>query len=558
MVIYMSFDGNVVHSLVTEFKETIQDGRVNKIYQITDTDLLFFIHTQQGKKKLYISASPNYARIHLTRYTYDKPSHPGTFGMFLRKHFDGGVISNIQQIENDRVIIFDISKRNELGDYEAKKLIVESMGRHSNIIVTDSNLTILDAIKHSMPFDGNDRTIFSGATYETPATDQVNPQKGAGDFFANPDHLNHKTIRQHFMGFSPLGAKEVLYRYEHSELSIDDVFETFIQSSNPEIVKTETKDYFYFTELTHKDGTHISKDSMNECVDDYYHNRDHHDKIRQQAKHIINLISRKQKQLNHKIEKLNQQLEQTKTRDEYRIKGELIQANLHEIDKGDSQITVNNYYTNEPVTIDLDNRLTPIENSKKYFKRYKKMKKSIPYIKNQITEAKNELIYFNELDYQLENASIKDIEEIKEELIEQKYMKRRHHNSKKSRKPQYDTYIDEDGIQILVGKNNKQNAYITHKVAHYTDVWFHVQNAPGSHVVVRETFPLSETTIRTAAQLASYFSKMKNSSSVPVDYTLIRHIKKVPGQLNSFVTYTNQKTIFIDPDEAFIRTLQKK
>ncbi|MCF7925780.1 MAG: NFACT family protein [Candidatus Izimaplasma sp.] len=554
----MSFDGNVVHSLVKEFKQTIEDGRINKIYQLTDTDLLLFVHTHSGKQKLYISASPSYARIHLTQYTYDKPSHPGTFGMFLRKHFDGGVISNIAQINNDRVIIFDIHKRNEMGDLETKKLIVEAMGRHSNIIVSKADYTILDAIKHSMPFDGNDRTIFSGATYQIPATKQTNPHQTTGDFFNDPDNLNQKKIRQHFMGFSPLGAKELLHRYTHSDKSIFDVFTNFITSINPEIVKTDNKDYFYFTPLHHLEGTHITKESMNACIDDYYHNRDRHDKIRQQAKHILTLIHRKQKQLNHKIEKLHQQLTKTKDRDEYRIKGELIQSYLNKIDKGDNKITVDNYYTNESITIQLDNRLTPIENSKKYFKKYKKMKKSIPYIKNQITEANNELIYFNELDYQLENASIKDIEEIKEELIEQKYMKRRHATNKKRQKPQYDTYIDDDGIEILVGKNNKQNAYITHKVAHYKDIWFHVQNAPGSHVVVRKSFPLSETTIRTAAQLASYFSKMKQSSSVPVDYAMVRHIKKVPGQLNSFVTYSNQKTIYIDPDETFIQKLTKK
>jgi predicted ribosome quality control (RQC) complex YloA/Tae2 family protein len=554
----MSFDGNVVHTLVGELKETIELGRVNKIYQLTDTDLLFFIHTKKQKEKLYISCSPNYTRLHLTKFNYDKPPHPKSFGMFLRKHLDGGVIQNIHQVENDRVIIFDIQKRNELGDRETKHFIVEAMGRHGNMIVTKEDYTILDALKHSMPFDGNQRTIFSGATYAPPKTNQDNPYKSDIDFIDSIDGLTHRAIMNQFMGFSPLGAKELCHRYEQSNQSFKDVFNTFLNTSNPVIVQTAQKAQFYKTTLSHLEGDVTPFDSLNDCLDTYYHGRDRIDKLKQSAKYIIDLIKREQKRIANKIEKLSHQLHAAKDREIYRIKGELIQTYMNNINKGDTTLCVTNYYTNEPIDIDIDNRLSPIENAQKYFKKYKKMKKSIPYIKNQITLAQNEQVYFDELNEQINHASLKDIEEIKEELIEKRYMRKKRTQSNRKRKPQYDRYIDDDGVTLLVGKNNLQNAYITHKVAKYNEVWFHVQNAPGSHVVVQHPFPLSETTIRTAAQLASYYSKMQKSSSVPVDYTEIRHIKKVPGQMNSFVTYTHQKTIYIDPDETFVLNLKRK
>ena len=261
----------------------------------------------------------------------------------------------------------------------------------------------------------------------------------------------------------------------------------------------------------------------------------------------------------YKIEKLNKDLINTSKRDILKVKGELIQANLYNISKGDSVLVCLNYYNNEEIRIDLDIKKTPVQNSAKYFKKYKKLKTSIPYINKQIREAKNEMKYFEQLLHQIDNASLKDIEEIKDELIEKKYLKQKLVKSKKrKKKPNFETYYDDDNIEILVGKNNIQNSFITHKLAKHNEVWFHVKGAPGSHVVVRKTFPLTESTIRTASQLAAHFSKLRQSSSVPVDYVEVRYIKKVPGKMNSFVTYKNNKTIYIDPSEDFILNLKRK
>merc|ERR1711879_506354 len=297
-VIFMSFDGNVVHVLVNELKEQLENGRINKIYQLTDTDFLFVVHSNRIKHQLYISCSPSYTRIHLTNFNYDKPSTPKSYGMFLRKHVDGGIIKEIHQIENDRVIIFDIQKRNEIGDIETKHLIVEAMGRHGNIILAKEDYTIIDAIKHSLPFDGNQRTIFSGAIYQHPFTEQLNPYNKKVEL----EEINSVELRKTYMGLSPIGAKELIYRYENIKGTFTEHFDRFFNTVKPTIVKTENKDFFYYTDLTHKLGEHIHYQSMNECLDHYYFGRDHIDKLKQQGKHIIDLIKREQKRIINKIE----------------------------------------------------------------------------------------------------------------------------------------------------------------------------------------------------------------------------------------------------------------
>lgn len=555
----MSLDGNIVRHLTNEFNKTLLTGRINKIYQISKYDLILLINTKEGKKQLLISNSPNYARIYISEMKYEKPNYPPTFCMFLRKQIEGGIIQSITQKENDRIITFDILKRNELGDLKSKKLIIEVMGRHSNIIITDNDYKILESIKHQMPFDGTERTIFPGAKYEYPVSHQINPydKDSRDEFLSLPENINIKSIQNNFMGFSPLICSEIMYRFDQGNKPIKVIFTEILNELNPTLISNK-RDLFYFTDIINKKGDRKHYNNINSLLDRYYYERDSIDVIKQKSKDLIKFINNYISRLENKINKLSTELNNTNKRDEYRIKGELVQANIHTISKGDNILTCLNYYTNETVVIALDTKLSPVKNSEKFYKRYKKIKNSIPHLNTQIQEAKLEMKYFHQILQQIENASLKDIEEIKDELVNRKYIKSTVVPKKRKSKPNFDTYFDELGNEILVGKNNIQNEYITHKLARHNEVWFHTKDAPGSHVVIRKTFPLDEVSIRTSAQLAAYYSKMKYSSSVAVDYLEVRYIKKVPGKINSFVTYKNNKTIYIDPDEDFILQLKKK
>lgn len=554
----MSFDGNMLRKVTHELNDQINTGRITKIYQLSGYDLLFMIHAKKEKHQLIISGSPNYARIHLTKFPQERPETPPNFCMFLRKYLEGGIIQSIVQNENDRVIVFDIEKRNELGDKTIKKLIIEVTGRHSNIIVTDSDLKILESIKHIMPFEGTSRTIYPGAIYKFPNTDKLNPfiSSDIDKYFAKNEDITSRSLLQNFMGFSPIVSEEISFLYENGT-PIKDALNKVLYGDTPCII-TGKKDYYYYTDLESVNGDKRYFDSVNEMLDRYYLDRDTIDILRQKSKDILKLIKNNLEKQGHKIEKLSKELRNTNKRDVFKIKGELIQANLYSINKGDALLKCINYYDNTEIEIVLDPKKDAIENMEKYFKKYKKLKASIPYLEKQIDLATKEKKYFEELLHQIEHATLKDVEEIKEELERNKYLKKKETKKKRKLKPNYDTYYSEDGIEILVGKNNLQNEYITHKLAKHNEVWMHVKEAPGSHVLIRQPLPLSETTIRTGAQLASYFSSLKHSSSVPVDYVEVRNLKKVPGRIGSYVTYRNNKTIYIDPDKEFIINIQKK
>jgi len=554
----MSYDGNVLHVVTSELNEQLTTGRINKIYQLSKYDLLFIVNAKKSKHQLLISASPNYARVHITNFTKERPETPPTFCMFLRKHLDGGIIQRIYQKGNDRVIVFELLTRNELGDKKIKNLIVEVTGRHANIIVTDDQMKILEAMKHIMPFEESARTIYPSALYHFPLNEKTDPfdKVARENTLDQLEEITEKALLDSFSGFSPLFTKEILYRY-HNKENIKDIIEDLLTSYNPSIIDGK-KSYFYYAKLTHIEGEIKSFDTVNEMLDRFYLERDSIDIIRQRSKDILKYIKNQIDKQKFKMEKLTKELKSTEKRDKFKIKGELIQANMYNLKKGDTILKCINYYDNSEIEIVLDPKKDVIENMEKYFKKYKKLKASIPHINKQLEEANKELHYFEELLHQTEYASLKDIEEIKEELEQNKYLKNKNTKKKKKNKPNFESYIDADGIEILVGKNNLQNQYITHRLAKHNEVWFHVKDAPGSHVIVRSTDTLSETTIRAASQLAAFYSKMRYSTSVPVDYVEVRHLKKVPGRIGSYVTYKNNKTIYIDPDEELVITLRKK
>lgn len=550
----MSFDGLALKRIIEELKTVLIHGRIDKIYQLEDFSFLFYVRKQK-RQQLLISASKHQTRMHLTNDSYEKPMNPPLFCMLLRKHLESAYIIDIEQKDNDRIVTFTLRGTNELGDTAKRYLIFEALGKDANLILTDDQYKILDALNHTHPFDEVQRTMIPSANYIYPEDNRINPfdSEARQAFFKTTTIDNTKALLNHFQGVAPQFAKEFIYRKNKDQNTL---MQTMIKENTPQIIEAK-KMAFSVYDLTHLQGEKQRYHSPSEMLDKFYTLKDSKEKFQQRNKDLNQLIAKHLKKQTRKIEQLNQDLKKAEKSDIYKTKGNLILANQHHINPGDVNLEAFDYETETAIDITLDRHLTPIENAQTYFKRYKKLKKSKPHIKREIIKAKNERTYFRLLESQLQDTNLSDLEEIREELSQYGYIKPSKRNKKLSKKANYLLYKDALGMEILVGKNNIQNAQITHKEARPHHVWFHVQGAPGSHVVVKATLDqLKETTIRSAAQLAAYHSKMRYSSSVPVDYTDVKNVKKIPGQKPCFVKYSNQKTIYIDPDETFIKTLK--
>lgn len=556
VVIIMSYDGIMMHHVVRDLKSHIIGNRITKIYQLSNYDLLFQTRGFKNTRFL-ISTSPKYSRAHRTSNDYEKPLTPPMFCMFLRKHLEGSIIKDITQHGNDRVLTLTVETLNDLGDLTKKHLIFEALGKDSNILLTDHTFKILDVLKQSGPFDQVDRTLMATALYTYPIDERVNPYdtKALTHVFNTHQFESVKDYLNALSGVSPLAIKEMLFRSESEKISKLDALKSLLEETMPTMVEGKKSLYAPY-EITHSEGTKKQFESISDLLDAFFYERDSQDKKKQKAKDIESLVHKTIEKLKHKIEKLTHDLNKTSTQEVLKKQGELILSYQHLIKKGDRVLSCLDYYTNETIDIPLDPTKNAIQNSEAYFKRYKKIKASVPHIHKQIALAKEDLEYFYLISDQLNHASLSDIDTIRNELIDEGYIKKKRGKSIQ-KKATYLTFKDTHGIEIIVGKNNLQNSKITHEIAKHFHVWFHVQNAPGSHVVVKEGFPLKEETIRTAAMLASYFSSYKHSSSVAVDYTEVKHIKKIPGKRSCFVRYTDQKTIYIDPDETFIKSLEQ-
>jgi predicted ribosome quality control (RQC) complex YloA/Tae2 family protein len=550
----------MLHKITEDLNKTLKNGRIQKIYQLSTFELLFGVKTRQ-KHQLMLNASRQDARISITHDTYEKPMEPPMFCMFLRKHLEGAIIEKFTQHANDRVIDISLLTMDERKARTKKHLIFEILGKDTNIIVTKEDYAILDSLNHVSPFETS-RTVAPGAIYQFPEDTRINPRNldtlektlSENTFESTKDFLDK------IQGISPLFAQEVLHRSRANRTSLFVTFKALMDSYTPTI-KIGKKTVYAFYDITHKDGEPMHFETLSQMLDKASKIKGKTHKKHQHEKHLSKFIKRELDKKNAKLEALQKDLRNTENIDEDRVKGELILTYQHEISEGDKILTCKNYYTDEWITIDIDPKKTPIENANQFFKRYKKRKRSIPHLKKAIRRVKREKAYFQELESQLDYAELTDLYEIRSELIDKGYMKpsSKHDQKKPSKKAKHLRFIDEDGVEILVGKNNLQNANLTHNVAKHTDVWFHTQGAPGSHVIAKTTIDeISETTLRTAANLAALYSKMRYSSSVPVDYTPVRNVKKIPGRPANEVRYVNQKTIYIDPDENLPSTLKTK
>lgn len=563
----MAYDGLFTIAMTKELQQLVT-GRIGKIHQPNAQEIIMTIRSNGANHRLLFSIHPTYARIHLTAQTIDNPQEPPMFCSLLRKHIDGGFIESIEQLDADRIIKISIASKDEIGDPIRRILYAEIMGRHSNLImVDDSTEKIVDSLKHLSPAVNSYRTVLPGSIYiAPPKQDKLNPTTVSSDdilSFFN-ESKTAQDIMQHFIGFSSLHATELLTRASEKQVKPSGIFKDFVEEfiiggTQPTYIEKGRKIIFSPINLYSFEDKKTIYPNLSLLLDRVFFARAERDRVKQQAGDLESWLHGETNKLKLKLKKLAQDLKRAQNLDEYQLKGELLMANLYNFEKGASSVIVDNYYseTGEQLTIQLSERKTPIENAQNYYSKYNKFKNALIKVEEQIQITKDDLQYFEMLHQQVEQASPADIEEIREELAEQGYMRlRKSKRRKKPTKPSPEQYISSTGIPISVGKNNKQNDFLTFKIARKWETWLHTKDIPGSHIVIHSDNP-DEQTIIEAATLSAYFSKARDSSSVPVDYTLAKHVKKPNGSKPGFVIYFEQKTIFVTPDEELVMKLQK-
>lgn len=560
----MAFDGLFTFSMVNELKKLVS-GRITKIHQPNALEIVLHMRANGENFKLLCSIHPSYARVHLTQQSIDNPAEPPMFCMLLRKHLEGGFIHGIETDAFERIITLNIESKNEIGDQVFRKLTIEIMGRHSNVLLIDSDSNkIIDSLKHLPPSINSYRTVLPGQQYiAPPAQNKINPATVSDDelrkFFS--EEKNAKDVVSYFKGFSPTHAEELLYRLKQGDIieQYRKFINEIITSAYPTYLEANQKTYFSPTKLIHLKGKETAFENLSALLDRTFYARAERDRVKQQAGDLERWLQNELNKLNLKLKKLQKDLDHASKLDKFQLYGELLMANLYQFEKGMKEVTVINYYSEneEQITIPISERKTPVENAQSYYTKYNKAKNALIMINEQMEKTKSEIQYFEMILAQVGQASPADIEEIREELAEQGYLRMRAtKRKKKPTKPSPEQFVSSTGIAISVGKNNKQNDYLTFKLAKKTDIWLHTKDIPGSHVVIHSNEP-DETTLLEAATLSAYYSKARESSSVPVDYTEIRQVKKPNGAKPGFVIYFEQKTLYVTPNEEMVLKLKK-
>lgn len=562
----MSFDGLFVHSLTNELKNQLEGGRISKIQQPYANEVILKIRANRKNVSLLLSAHPQYARVQLTETPFENPLSPPQYCMILRKYLDGAVIESIEQKENDRQLTFSFLSRNELGDMEHLSLIVEIMGRHSNILlVNKEDNRLIDAIRHVPASQNTYRTLLPGAEYRSaPEQNKHNPFTYEGPFPISDLSLAEKVkwIQSTLQGFGKDSAKELAYRFETQANDVPKaVYQQYIHSYSPEnirptLTKMDNKEFFTPFEYKHLDGYKEHFRSLSQLMDRYYLEKAERDRVNQQSHDLTQLVKTFFQKNEKKLSILTKELKDTEKADDFKVKGEVLTAYLHEVSRGMDKIELPNFYEEDaPLTIKLDSQKSPAENAQRYFSKYQKLKNAKLHLTKQIKATKYELKYFDTLLTQLDIASLSDLEEIRQELREGNYLKKKASKKKKQKKSQPEQFISTDGTPILVGKNNTQNDELTMKKARKNHWWAHAKDIPGSHVIIEDSEPTDQT-IKEACLLAAYYSKYRLSSSVPVDVVQVRHIKKPNGAKPGYVIYEGQTTYYVTPSDSIIRELK--
>ncbi|HET5285660.1 TPA: Rqc2 family fibronectin-binding protein PavA [Streptococcus pneumoniae] len=542
----MSFDGFFLHHIVEELRSELVNGRIQKINQPFEQELVLQIRSNRQSHRLLLSAHPVFGRIQLTQTTFENPAQPSTFIMVLRKYLQGALIESIEQVENDRIVEITVSNKNEIGDHIQATLIIEIMGKHSNILLVDkSSHKILEVIKHVGFSQNSYRTLLPGSTYiAPPSTESLNPFTIKDEKLfeiLQTQELTAKNLQSLFQGLGRDTANELERILVSEKLS---AFRNFFNQ--------ETKPC-----LTETSFSPVPFANLSDLLDTYYKDKAERDRVKQQASELIRRVENELQKNRHKLKKQEKELLATDNAEEFRQKGELLTTFLHQVPNDQDQVILDNYYTNQPIMIALDKALTPNQNAQRYFKRYQKLKEAVKYLTDLIEETKATILYLESVETVLNQAGLEEIAEIREELIQTGFIRRRQREKIQKRK-KLEQYLASDGKTIIyVGRNNLQNEELTFKMARKEELWFHAKDIPGSHVVISGNLDPSDAVKTDAAELAAYFSQGRLSNLVQVDMIEVKKLNKPTGGKPGFVTYTGQKTLRVTPDSKKIASMKK-
>lgn len=550
----MSFDGFFLHHIVEELRSELVNGRIQKINQPFEQELVLQIRSNRQSHRLLLSAHPVFGRIQLTQTTFENPVQPSTFIMVLRKYLQGALIESIEQVENDRIVEITVSNKNEIGDHIQATLIIEIMGKHSNILLVDkSSHKILEVIKHVGFSQNSYRTLLPGSTYiAPPSTESLNPFTIKDEKLfeiLQTQELTAKNLQSLFQGLGRDTANEL------ERILVSEKLSAFRNFFNQETKPCLTETSFSPVPFANQAGEPFA--NLSDLLDTYYKNKAERDRVKQQASELIRRVENELQKNRHKLKKQEKELLATDNAEEFRQKGELLTTFLHQVPNDQDQVILDNYYTNQPIMIALDKALTPNQNAQRYFKRYQKLKEAVKYLTDLIEETKATILYLESVETVLNQAGLEEIAEIREELIQTGFIRRRQREKIQKRK-KLEQYLASDGKTIIyVGRNNLQNEELTFKMARKEELWFHAKDIPGSHVVISGNLDPSDAVKTDAAELAAYFSQGRLSNLVQVDMIEVKKLNKPTGGKPGFVTYTGQKTLRVTPDSKKIASMKK-
>lgn len=569
----MSLDGTVVKNLVYEINNRVIDGRIDKIYQ-NNNDLLINIRAKGQRERLFISISGS-PRMYFSDEIFDSPQNPPAFCMLLRKHLENNQILEVSQYKMDRIIKILVKSRDELGEYSKKALIIELMGKHSNVIlIDDDSKKIIDSLKRINFNLSSVREILPGLTYNPEdISEGLDPCQvdSISDLIKDSrENLNIKSFfLKNFTGISPQMCNEIEYRSnidfkrnlsaltDPEIIELDKIFSEIFKivkenDFSPIKIYRENlfKDFYSIDLESLNDKEKIKVDSISSLLEEFYNSKFLRDSLGSKSKELKKIVKKNIEKLNRKLSNQANELNVALNREKFKVYADLISSNFYKIEKGADSVTVENFYDEmKEIKIPLDPTLDGPSNAAKYYKKYSKLKNAASFLTEQIEIGKSEISYLESMLLNIDFAERPDeIDELYEEMEKEGYLKKKKKNNKKKKDSDenYITVKTEDGFDIYIGKNNRQNDYLTHKKAKKNDLWFHVKDAPGSHVILKnDNRDFTNNSLLTAAKLAAKYSSLSKSQNIPVDYTFKMYVKRHPAKKPGLVTYTNYKTINI-------------